>query len=114
MRLNTIYFDYIKNKVKLYEIRVYDAKRREIKLLEILDFEDKDSNRKIKARIVELSYFKNFKEAIEQVGIKDVLPNAKSLKDGIEIYNNFPYREGCCYKDAAKNYGVLRMKFELL
>ena len=114
MKLDTIYFDYIKNKVKLYETRVYDSKRREIKLLDVVEFEDRSSNRKFKARIVELAYFKNFKDAIEPVGIKKVLPNAKSLKDGIDIYNKFPHGEGGFYKDAAKKHGVLRMKFELL
>jgi len=114
MKLDTIYFSYIKDRVKLYETRVYDKKRQEIKLLDIVKFTDKTSNNMFEAKITELSYFKTFKGAIEGVGIKKILPNARSLKDGIKIYEKFPHGEGGTYKDGAKKYGVLRMKFELI
>lgn len=115
MNLDTIYFDYIKNGKKLYETRVYDKKRREIKLLEEVTFIDRSDNTRIfKAIITELSYFKNFKEAIEEVGIKKVLPNAKSLEEGVKLYHQFPSGEGGTFKEAAKKYGVLRMKFVLV
>lgn len=115
MKLEEIHFNNIINKKKLYETRIYDKKRREIKLLDEITFINKNNTTKtFKGLITELSYFENFKLAIEEVGIKKVLPNVKSLKDGIEIYNNFPHGEGGTYKEAAKKYGVLRMKFELL
>jgi ASC-1-like (ASCH) protein len=38
MKLDTIYFNFIKNGEKLYEIRVFDKKRREIKLLDRVKF----------------------------------------------------------------------------
>lgn len=115
MNLDTIYFDYIKNGKKMYETRVYDKKRREIKLLEEVTFIDRsDNTRTFKAIITELSYFKNFKEAIEEVGIKKVLPNAKSLDEGVKLYHQFPSGEGGTFKEAAKKYGVLRMKFVLV
>ena len=110
-----IYFDYIKNGIKLYETRIYDKKRRNISLLDKVKFIDKaDSKRSFYAVISELSYYNNFEDAISEVGIKKVLPNARSLKDGIEIYNNFPHGEGSTYKEAASKYGVLRMKFNLV
>jgi ASC-1-like (ASCH) protein len=115
MNLDTIYFDYIKNGKKLYETRIYDKKRREIKLLDRVKFTDRgNSSRNFEAIITELAYFKNFKDAIESVGIKKVLPNAKSLEDGVKLYNKFPHGEGGTFKDAAKKYGVLRMKFEFV
>lgn len=115
MKLDTIYFDYIKNKVKLYETRVYDKKRKEIKLLDKVKFVDRgDKKRCFNAIITELSYCESFKEAIQEVGIKKVLPNARSLQDGINIYHQFPHGEGGTFKDAAKKYGVLRMKFKLV
>jgi ASC-1-like (ASCH) protein len=114
MKLDTIYFDYIQSKVKLYETRVYDKKRQEIKLLDVVKFKDTGSNRTFMGKITELSYCKTFKKAIEDVGIKKILPNARSLKEGIKIYESFPHGEGGTYKDVAKKYGVLRMKFELL
>ena len=32
MKLDTIYYNYIKDGIKLYETRVYDKKRQEVKL----------------------------------------------------------------------------------
>jgi ASC-1-like (ASCH) protein len=61
-----------------------------------------------------LSYFDNFENAIKEVGIKKVLPNARSLKEGVSIYNKFPHGEGGTFKTAAKKYGVLRMKFKII
>jgi ASC-1-like (ASCH) protein len=112
--LDTLYFDYIKNGIKLYETRVYDKKRREIRLLDKVVFIDRGNPaRSFTAKITELSFFTTFKEAIEQVGIRKVLPNANSLNEGVELYNAFPHGEGGTYKAAARKYGVLRMKFDL-
>lgn len=115
MKLDTIYFDYILHGRKLYETRIYDKKRKGIKLLDKVKFVDKSNKKRtFNALITELSYFDNFKNALTDVGIKKVLPNAKSLENGIKIYNSFPHGEGGTFKDAAKKYGVLRMKFKLI
>ena len=113
MRLDTIYFNLIKNGKKIYETRVFDEKRRKLKLMEVVTFKDRGSNKTFKALITELSYFSNFKDAIESAGLKKVLPNARSLKDGVEMYEQFPHSEGT-YKDGATKYGVLRIKFGLI
>ena len=114
MNLDTVYFNFIKEGKKLYETRIYDKKRQSIQLLDKIKFKDRGSKKTFNAIITELSYFKNFKSAIQPVGIKKVLPNAKSLKEGVKLYNSFPHGEGGSYYTAAKKYGVLRMKFELL
>ncbi len=85
----------------------------QVKLLDIIIFHERNSKNNFKAQIIELSWFPSFEEAIKTVGIKKVLPNAHSLKDGIKIYESFPHKEGN-YKKGAKKYGVLRMKFKLL
>ena len=70
MKLDTIYFDYILNGKKPYETRVYDTKRKKIQLLDKVIFKDRDSERTFEALITELSYFKDFKEAILNTGLK--------------------------------------------
>jgi len=45
--------------------------------------------------------------------MKKVLPNARSLKEAVKIYESFPHDSGT-YKTAAQKYGVIRMKFDLL
>ena len=111
MHLDTIYFNYIKDGIKLYETRVYDKKRQKINLLDIIEFTDRSSGKSFKAKITELSWHSNFRDAISQVGVRKVLPNAKSLNDGIDIYESF---DNGNYKKNAKIFGVLRMKFMLI
>ena len=113
MNLDTIYFNFIKDGKKIYETRIYDPKRQLIKLKEIVIFKDRNSNKKFKAMITELSWFKNFRDAIQDVGLKKVLPNVHSLDNGVKLYESFPHSE-VTYKKAAKKYGVLRMRFNLL
>ena len=113
MKLDTIYFDYILNKKKIYETRVNDPKRQKIHLLDTVNFKDRGSKRTFKAVITELSYFQDFKSAIVNSGLKKVLPNAKSVNEGIKLYESFPHDEGT-FKEGAKKYGVLRMKFNLV
>lgn len=112
MKLDTIHFDNILSKKKIYEIRVFDSKRQKIKLLDTIIFTDNGSSRNFEATITELSYFKTFKEAIENSGIRKVLPNTKTINDGVTIYESFPHSEGS-YKLGAKKYGVVRLKFDL-
>lgn len=113
MNLDTIYFDFILSGKKKYETRVYDKKRQEIQLMNVVLFKDRGSTRTFKARITELSYYSNFRDAIVDVGLKKVLPNAKSIDEGVKLYESFPHSEGT-FKKGAKKFGVLRMKFQLL
>jgi len=62
--------------------------------------------------IIELSYFDTFREAISNCGVKKVMPNARSLEESIKLYESFPHAEGS-YKEAAKKYGVLRIKLQI-
>lgn len=112
MNLDNIYFELIKSGKKIYETRVYDEKRRKIQLLDTVIFKDRESGKTFKALITELSYFKNFEEAILDSGLKKVLPNARSVKVGVNLYESFPHETGT-FKTASKKFGVLRMKFKL-
>lgn len=112
MKLDTLYFNQIRSGKKIYETRVYDEKRRKIKLLDKVIFRNKDDMTKsFEAIITELSFFPDFRQAIEEVGVKKVLPSAKSLKEGVKTYNAF---DNGRYEYDAKKYGVLRMRFELI
>ena len=109
MKLDSIHFNNIKNKLKIYETRLLDEKRKKIKLLDVITFIDRGSSKKFKAKVTELAYFNDFKSAIIDCGVKKVLPNVRSLEDGIKLYESIPG-----YKEGQKKYGILRMKFDLL
>jgi len=113
MKLDTMYYDYIMSGKKIYETRVWDAKRKQIQLMDIALFKDRGSNRTFMAEITELSYFKGFKEAILDSGLKKVLPNATSVDQGVKLYESFPHDEGT-FKQGAKKFGVIRMKFNII
>ena len=113
MNLDTIYFNYIKSGKKIYETRVYDEKRQKIKLKSVVLFKDRNSKKTFKALITGLSWYKSFREAIIDSGVKKVLPNARSVDDAVNIYEAFPHSTGT-FKTGAKKYGVIRLKFTLL
>lgn len=112
MKLDAIYYDLIKSGKKIYETRVYDPKRQKLKLLDTIEFSHRQTGHKMRAKIVELSWFPTFKNAITDCGLKKVMPNARSVEDAVKLYENFPHDEGS-YKLGAKKYGVLRIKFLL-
>jgi len=113
MKLDSIYYELIKNKQKLYETRVFDPKRQKMRLLDVIEFTNRETGKKMNAKIVELSHFKTFELAIRDCGLKKVMPNARSVEDAVKLYEAFPHDEGT-YKKGALKYGVLRIKFELL
>ena len=110
--LDDPHFDNIKNGKKIYETRVYDKKRKEIKLGDTIIFNHRYNLdiSSYKTIVVEIKLFDDFKTAIKDCGIKKVLPNINSLENGIKLYENFPHGEGGTFRDAAEKYGVVRFK----
>lgn len=109
---DSLYFDYVIIGIQRYKIFIYDKKNQSIKLLDNIEIIDKNSDRKYKAIVTELSYHKYIKSAIEEVGFESVLPNTTSLYEAVKIYENILYGEKK-YKDI-EEYGVLRIKFQLI
>ena len=96
MNLDSIYFNLIKNKKKLYETRVLDDKRKKIKLLDVVEFKEGGTTRTFKAIITELSYFSNFERREVLVNCTDISIKADLLKNKITFskgeetfFNNF-------------------------
>ena len=110
--LDDPHFDNIKNGKKIYETRIYDKKRKEIKLGDTIIFKHNEHHDipSYKTIVVEIKLFDDFKTAIKDCGIRKVLPDSKSITDGVSMYENFPHGEGGTFKDAAEKYGVVRFK----
>src|SRR5262249_38327732 len=53
--------------------------------------------------------YKSFAEMLEREGVKPCLPDVKSLKDAIEIYDKIPG-----YTDKAQKFGVVAIHIKLL
>ncbi len=107
MKLKAIYFDLITTGKKIYEIRLNDEKRRQIKVGDTIIFKKEpllmDT---IKAKVENLTYFQSFKEMLDilplyQIGFQE------NTKDEVEnIYHSF-YPES-----EEKQYGIVAIKIK--
>lgn len=62
MRLHPEPFNKIKNGTKTIEMRLYDEKRRQLQLGDIIEFENRETGEKLGAQIVNFHRFASFAE----------------------------------------------------
>lgn len=114
------YYEYVKNKIKIYELRVYDDKRKSIKINDLWQFKgtpgsletsSDNDNESFKTKVVTIKIYKSFREAIHDTGLEKLLPQISDLEEGIKIYENFDNNN---YKINAEIYGVVRFQLEVI
>lgn len=91
MKLNEIWFNYVKKGNKTIEGRLYDSKRKQLKVGDIIVFKNIDSDEPyntIKKQITNLDFFDNFSVAINEHNYKEIIPNAENRSDALQIYND--------------------------
>lgn len=70
MRLATEYFDKIENGTKTIECRLYDEKRKELKIGDVIEFSDaQDPRKKISSKIIGLHCFPSFSALLDHFPI---------------------------------------------
>jgi ASC-1-like (ASCH) protein len=106
--IDDIYFGFICNETKPYEMRLNDEKRKDIKVGDFFKFTSK-SGKIIIVNIIDRIEFKNFSEAIDSIGYKNLMPQMENADDTKEAYLNF---DG--YKQKEKEFGVVVFKLCLL
>lgn len=67
MRLHPEPFNKIKNGTKTIELRLYDEKRQQLLLGDIIEFENRESGEKLKAQIVNIHRFASFAELYQKL-----------------------------------------------
>jgi len=102
MTLKQPYFDLIKAGKKTIELRLYDSKRRQIHVGDIIRFQNGDSfhNVKVKGLIISDS----FKELFKFIDVQDT--GLDNEKNAIKIMEQF------YDKDAQKKFGVVGICIE--
>ncbi len=87
MSLTSVPFDKIKNRKKTIEIRLYDEKRRGVKVGDVIVFSRlPDKEEKIKVKVVGLSIFKSFHDLISHFDkSKFGHDQALSIEDQIQL-----------------------------
>ena len=113
MKLEAIYFNLIKKGIKIYEIRIFDEKRKKIKLQDIIEFINKDTDETIKVKVIELSYYNTIFEVINNTEVKNLFDKNVDKEEAVKIYNKIIHKEGN-YETVSKKYGIVRFKIELL
>ena len=82
-KLQEPYYTYIKNGIKIYEMRVNDEKRKKMKIGDIWKFKNANNEKlpEFNTKIIDKKIYKSFEEAIKKVGYKKLLPNCKSIEE---------------------------------
>lgn len=81
MNLQPKYFDFIKDRTKRIELRLYDEKRQSIQLGDIIEFA-KSEDEKFKAEVIGLLRYKSFADLFEDFDIS-ILADSSMTKTRI-------------------------------
>lgn len=108
MKLDKQYYDSIKNGIKLFEVRVNDEKRQQLKVNDIIIFQY--NKNLLQTELTEIKIYKSFEEAINDTNLDQLLPNIKTKTEAIEVYENF---DNGNYKINAQKYGVIKLRLNL-
>ncbi len=107
MNLRHEFFNYNKNGNKRIELRLYDEKRKLIKIADKIEFTDLDTNNKIETIVRNIYCFNSFNDLIDNFGIDQLADIKYSKNDLIDILNSF------YTKDEQRKYGVVGIEVDL-
>ena len=107
MRLNQNPFNKIKNGSKTIEIRLYDEKRRLIKVGDIIEFTSRETNEKLSVQVVKLHLFNNFEELYNKFDkiLLGYAENEEASSKDMSIYYS---------KEEQDKYGVVGIEIKLI
>ena len=109
MKLQPQYYNYILNGTKRIEIRLYDEKRQQIKIGDIIKFiKEPNLDESIEAKVIGLIRYNSFSEMFKDFDIS-LLADKRITKD--ELINAL---EQFYTKEEQQKYGVLGIRIELL
>lgn len=108
MHLNKQAFELIKTGIKTIEVRIYDEKRKCLKVGDKIVFENREnSSETLTAKVISLLHFKSFEKLFKNVSAKEIGFNGnESEKEMINCYYNY-YSE----EEEAK-FGVIAIKIK--
>lgn len=103
MRLQNDPFIKVKNGTKTVELRLYDVKRKALKVGDQITFTNVDNKEKIDVNIINLEKYQNFEELFSHYDKKSM---------GLEKETTPEYMEKYYTKDEIKKYGTLAITIE--
>lgn len=107
LRLNNDPFEKIKIGAKTIEMRLYDEKRKLIKENDIIEFTNRNTNEKIRTKVIKLHLYTSFDELYENFNNISLGYEENEIKDpkDMEIYYS---------KEKQCQYGVVGIEIRLI
>ena len=106
MNLQPKYFDFIKDGTKRIELRLYDEKRSQIQLDDIIEF-SKSEQDKIRTKVVGLLRYKSFKDLFEDFDISILADQTMTKTELLNVLQKF------YPPDKQAKYGVVGIRLQL-
>jgi len=108
MKLREIYFNMIKKGSKIYEVRLNDEKRQQVKVGDIIIFKkEPELKEEIQAIVEDLVYFKSFEELTNTLPLEKVGFVTETKQKVQDIYHSFYSPE------EEQKYGVVAIKVKI-
>lgn len=98
MNLLDEYFKAVKNRKKTVEVRLYDVKRKSIKVNDIIRFNNRLTNEKIDCKVIKLIKYDNLEELLKNGDVSN------SKEEILNIYS----------LDEINKYGLLAIYIEVV
>lgn len=98
MNLLDEYFKAVKSKKKIVEVRLYDVKRKNLKVNDIIRFNNRLTNEKIDCRVLKLIKYDNLEELLKNNDVSN------SKEEILNIYS----------LDEINKYGLLAIYIEVV
>lgn len=107
MNLQPRYFDFIKDGTKRIELRLFDEKRQQIQLGDIIEF-TKSEDDKFKAEVIGLLRYNSFNDLFEDFDISILADKSMTKQELLDVLSEFYTPE----KQA--EFGVLGIRLKML
>ena len=107
LHLNEKPFNSIKNGKKIIELRLNDEKRQNLKVNDIIEFENRLTNEVIKTILIEKKVYKNFEELYKNYSKEELGYESNAIasyKDMEQYYK----------KEEQEKYGVVALRIKLI
>ena len=109
MKLQPKYYNYILNGTKRIEIRLFDEKRKKIKIGDTIIFlKEPKLNESFSTKVVELLKYNTFEEMFKNFDISILADKSMTKEELINVLEQF------YTKEEQEKYGVLGIKIELI
>ena len=109
MKLQPEYYNFIVNGTKRIEIRLYDEKRQQIKIGDIIKFlKEPELNESFNAKVIGLLRYNSFEEMFKDFDISILSDESMTKDELISVLEQF------YTKEKQEKYGVLGIRIELI